>query len=201
MTRNIDYGDETVTVEIPTDTFDRLLDQRAFLVEKLDDVDDADNTDDVDHGEPTIADAIRWLSDAVDSRFKWSNYHKQVGRTRQRAFDAVADGDALDGDEAEAALGAVMNEPAVYVLYSSCAHSWQGERDEETGHTELDDAADPADLSLVVSTSGYIMRGGSVSSVEIVEDEEAVEAVAEMWDRSKRADQKAGSKEFDYFTE
>lgn len=171
MPKYTDYGDETASIELPIDALDRLVYRRDELADRL-----ADR--ELDH-DADLAQTVRWLLDRRESAFNRSQENRKLGRIEQRGHDAIRYGENLEGDDLDAALDEVMGEQAVHVIYSSAAHDWQGEHDEESGLVELDEAADPADLSLVVSTTGLIMRGGSVSSVEIVEDGDAVEWISE----------------------
>lgn len=181
MSRHTD-NDETVSIDVESRTADRLFNVRDYLYETLagcigaaaepgDEDQPLDGAYEFD--DPSLSDAIAWLNRMRRSQLNLRNENRARGRISGFvwAFEHLAVGYSDD------LWAHVQETPAVHVVYSSAAHSWQGERDEDDHRTHLADAADPADLSLVVCEDGTIMFGGSTSDVRFVRAEDLPDAV------------------------
>lgn len=164
MPRHTDWN-ETVSIDVEARAADRLFDVRDYLSDILEgsvgaaaEPGDEDRPLDgeYDHHDPTLSDAIEWL----DRIRRVRGYLRSEHRSRGRIEGLVHAFDHLAVDYDPDLWAHVQETPAVYVIYSSSAHAWQGEHDEERDRTHLDDAADPRDLSLVVSEDGTVMLGG-----------------------------------------
>jgi len=191
MVRRTTYTGETAQVDLSLRAFDELLTARNSRAD-----------DDRMPSEPSLSETVMYLLERTDAEMYFKQYHLYLGRIEGVLARYRDDPREFDLDE----WNELSDTPAIHVVFSSGAHDWQAEFDEESKRYELAEEASPADLSLVVFEDGRVLFGGTKevhiaemddSDLERVESfvqkardrrETALDSVYELWETDETTD-------------